>query len=319
MQVTVVMSVYKEPIEYVLKAIESVENQTFKDFSIVIVLDNPAYKEMQSFLKQLSLKWNNITIIENSVNIGLALSLNKAIDVCVSPYIARMDADDICHPERLELEVKYLEENPDVCVVSTNRMNIDEKGNIISNATPLPENYPSIRMQMAYENIILHPSVMFRRQDVVAIGKYRNFPASQDLDLWLRIIDSGGKLGIIDKPLMKYRVSTMSITVGSPYKQWLCNKYIRKLSKERRKCNIDSYSYDKLQEYLHIKGCFNKVSAEKFKQGMTAFRSSRNELKKRRYLKALELLIKSLIAHKEMPILVFQSIRYQIYARSRVF
>ena len=89
------MSSYNEPIEYVQKAVNSILNQTYKYFEFIIVIDNPNNSELISFLSSTANKDERIILLINKRNIGLAMSLNRALSVSTGGFIARMDADDI--------------------------------------------------------------------------------------------------------------------------------------------------------------------------------------------------------------------------------
>ena len=128
--VSVVMSVYNEPVDYVTKAIESILNQTWENIEFIIVMDNPSNAELGELIKSYGAQYNNIFIMENEKNMGLPYSLNRAISKASGKYIARMDADDISFPERIEEEVLFLKKN-NYDMVASNRIDIDEEGNII--------------------------------------------------------------------------------------------------------------------------------------------------------------------------------------------
>lgn len=153
-------------------------------------------------------------IIKNSENIGLALSLNKGIEIAKYELIARMDADDISLPERFMRQVSFLEENKDVCIVATNKIHIDENDKVISYGGMLPRTFRDTIRAMKYISIICHPSVMFLRSVVKSLDGYRDFPASQDYDLWLRAISEGLNIGFIDEYLIKYRMSLIILPTG---------------------------------------------------------------------------------------------------------
>ena len=130
--VSVLMSIYNERIEWIKQSVESILNQTYKDFEFIIVIDNPEMDlECRKYLEKRTYEDARIKLIWNEKNIGLAQSLNKGIKIAKGEYLARMDADDISLSDRLEMELEYL--NKTKCdLVSTNKINIDENDNIIS-------------------------------------------------------------------------------------------------------------------------------------------------------------------------------------------
>ena len=104
------MSTYKEPIEWVVKCIESVVNQTVAPYEYIIVVDDPENIDMINMLKEYESKHSFIKVLINDVNMGLVKSLNKALEYCTGDYIARIDADDYAVPERFEKQLNYSKE-----------------------------------------------------------------------------------------------------------------------------------------------------------------------------------------------------------------
>ena len=118
-KVSVVMSVYKEPVEWLHESIDSILNQTFSGFEYIIICDNPEYEEGILLLKGYAKKDNRIRLIFNKENIGLTKSLNIGISIAQGDYIARMDADDISEAKRFEKQLDFFESNPDFDFCST--------------------------------------------------------------------------------------------------------------------------------------------------------------------------------------------------------
>lgn len=187
-KVSVVMSVYNEPLNFVKKAIDSILLQTYTDFEYIIVCDNPKNIEMLQFLKSVQEKDNRIKIFENEVNIGLTKSLNKAIAYAEGVYIARMDADDISEKNRFEEQVKFLDGHPNVGVCGSQLNYIDENDEIIGqNLLPSDKNdFPYMVMPF-----FGHPAVMMRKSCLQQLGTPydEHFKYSQDFSLWYRLND----------------------------------------------------------------------------------------------------------------------------------
>lgn len=114
------MSVYNEPVDWMRQAIESILNQTYKDFEFIIVNDNPEREENQLVLNEYRDKDSRISVLCNDQNIGLTKSLNKGLENANCEFVARMDADDIAFPDRLKLQLQYLLNNPNIAVLGTN-------------------------------------------------------------------------------------------------------------------------------------------------------------------------------------------------------
>ncbi|UTY38146.1 glycosyltransferase [Allocoprobacillus halotolerans] len=122
--ISVIMSVYNDA-KYLEKSIQSILNQTFKDFEFIICNDCSTDSSL-SIIQEFQKLDSRIKIINNSTNLGLAASLNKCIEISLGQYIARMDSDDISFKNRLEVEYNFLMEHQEYDVVGSKSITINE-------------------------------------------------------------------------------------------------------------------------------------------------------------------------------------------------
>lgn len=203
--ISVIMSVYNAE-KYLVKAIKSTLTQSLGDFEFIIIDDNSQDKSAD-IISEFAQKDQRIKYIKNKENRGLTYSLNKALGLTQGNYIARMDADDISHPNRLERQYGYLQNNQEISLVGTTAYNIDENGEVISERN-VPLTYENIKEKIKMVNPIIHPSVMFKKEDILAIGGYNEkFKKVQDYELWFRIIANGLKVENLEDRLLYYRVN----------------------------------------------------------------------------------------------------------------
>lgn len=201
--ISVIMSVHNAEA-YLKEAVESILSQTFKDFEFIVVDDASS----DNSLKILE-SYPEIKIIKNTENLGLTKSLNIALRQAKGEYIARMDADDISLPNRLEVQKNFLDKNPHISVVGSAVEIIDGKKKTVHTEPK------SIEYFMKFKNIMSHPTVMFRKKDIMSVGAYdENFKYAQDYDLWSKLLGKGYKIANIDSPLLRYRIHENSITQG---------------------------------------------------------------------------------------------------------
>jgi len=182
-KVTVLMSVFNGE-KYLREAIDSILNQTFKDFEFIIINDASTDKTLR-----ILNDYNDprIIIYNNKKNIGLTKSLNIGLRMAKGKYIARQDADDISTHDRLEKEVHFLEKHKNHAVVGTSAKIID-KDNVIIQLLDRPAKDEQIRKVLEIRNCINHGSAMIRRTHLNEVGQYdENMLRSQDYDLWLRL------------------------------------------------------------------------------------------------------------------------------------
>jgi len=180
-KISVLMSVYNDE-EYLREAIESILNQTYDNFEFLIINDASTDSSRDIIL---SYKDTRIRLIGNDKNIGLSKSLNKGIKLAKCEYIARMDADDISLPERLEKQFNFMELNPNVGVCGTWYKFLDGSDTIYKP----PQKSEKIKLLLFLRNVIGHPTAMIRKKCLIE-NKIRydgSMEKSQDYNLWVRL------------------------------------------------------------------------------------------------------------------------------------
>jgi glycosyltransferase involved in cell wall biosynthesis len=165
--------------------VESILNQSFKDFEFIIV-DDGSTDSTAKILNEY--KDHRIVRLVNEKNMGLVGSLNKGLHMAKGEFIARMDADDVSKKNRLEKQITFLDENPTVGVLGTYMEQVDENGKILSVFRP-PLEHRAILLAMLRTTAIAHATVMMRKKVVLVNGGYdANFPHVEDTELWSRLI-----------------------------------------------------------------------------------------------------------------------------------
>lgn len=129
--ITVIMPIYKESLKQIKEAVTSIIQQTYKNFTFIIIVDNPDNVEGKRYIQEQQKKNDNIKIIENESNIGLAKSLNIAISHVKTEYIARMDADDIAQPDRLLKQKSYMNKHKKIDFLFSQAHIINEDSKVI--------------------------------------------------------------------------------------------------------------------------------------------------------------------------------------------
>ena len=183
--VSVLMSVYNGE-RYLEEAIESILNQTFRDFEFIIINDGSA-DGTAGILAHYQRVDDRVRVYDQE-NRGLVASLNRGGQLARGEYIARMDADDVSLPERLRKQVDYMETHPEVGVMGTQMKQIDEKGRLLS-AFDAPLAHEAILWKMLFECAIAHPTVLMRRHLLIEAGGYDpSYAHIEDTELWSRLI-----------------------------------------------------------------------------------------------------------------------------------
>lgn len=259
--VSVIMSCYNEKEREIYLAIDSIIKQTYKNWELILICDNPKRVDLYTTLKKIYRNEKRIKIELNSKNIGLALSMNKAAKMASGKYLMRMDSDDICLETRMVDQLNYMiTKELDLCC--TNFIYIDEEDKQISIEYKMYNNY-NLKKLLPFENTIHHPTVMLKKECFDRVDGYRNFPCSQDYDLWLRLYDIEVRMGILKKVLLKYRIRRDSISQANRMKQINTIWYIQKCFWKRKK-GIDIYSTENYNKYLKKNKVFDKKVEESF-------------------------------------------------------
>ncbi len=221
-KMSVLMSVYNGE-KHLSESIESILNQTFTDFEFIIVNDGSSDSSPEIIE---SYSDERIQIINNEENIGLTKSLNKAIKQARGEYIARQDADDISLPNRLELQLEFLERYPEVALLGTGIYVIDENGDAIEKRIM----HPNPKKSLLKGNRFIHGSVMFRKSAIDEFGAYNEtLRYSQDYELWLRM-SKKHNVRNLTAPLYKLRMHRGSILSKNIEEQQMYAVLARKLT-----------------------------------------------------------------------------------------
>ncbi|MFH0780842.1 MAG: glycosyltransferase [Pseudomonadota bacterium] len=205
-KITVLMPVYNAGA-LVGTSVRSVINQTFTDFEFLII-DDCSTDNTVAILESFSDR--RIRLIKNDTNLGVARTLNRGLDLAFGKYVARMDADDICCPERLKKQYHFMERNPNVGLAGTWVKYFGDQLPVVERAPSGPE---VVKAFMIFDNPIFHPSVIIRKEEFDR-NKLRYDPyynRTEDFELWLRASECFD-LDNIEEPLLKYRCHKSSVT-----------------------------------------------------------------------------------------------------------
>jgi len=228
--VTVLLPAYNAG-RHLRESIESVLGQTFRDFEFLIINDGSIDDSEKQILSYSDLR---IRYHKNEINIGLIATLNKGIELALGKYIVRMDADDICMPDRIQRQVQFMETHLDVGICGCCADVID-KPNV---KMKYDAEDASIRVKMLYQCHMLHPSIIIRKE---LIDKYRlrynpEFIHAEDYELFYRI-GKFTKLANLTDVLLRYREHEGS--VSRIYKQTQKDNSLKVIKQEFKDIGID--------------------------------------------------------------------------------
>lgn len=204
---SVLMSIYyKENPQYFKMSIDSMLNQTLKPDQIVIVKDGKLTDELDRIIDYYAARNPGLfTIVALDDNIGLGMALNEGLKKCRNELVARMDTDDISLPERCEAQVRMFREDPQLSIVGTMIDEFYDDPECIVSSRIVPTEQKDIVKFMRRRSPFNHPTVMFKKSEVLRCGGYGNLRKKQDLDLFSRMINSGCKAANINESLLLFR------------------------------------------------------------------------------------------------------------------
>lgn len=215
MNLSVLMSVYKnDSAEELRESLESLCSQIRPAEQVVLVRDGTIGDELESVISDYSAKLP-LCAVGYEENHGLAYALNYGMDYCTCDLIARMDADDICYPQRFEKQVSQFESDSGLKILGTGieEFYSSSSGDVIRNIRLYPE-YTTGKSKTLYKGTPLaHPTVMIRA-DVLKQYKYNlnNQKYSQDIELWFRLLLKGFEIRTIQEPLLHFRITDKTFT-----------------------------------------------------------------------------------------------------------
>jgi len=202
------MTVYNTE-KYLAEAIDSVITQTFQDFEFIIV-DDGSTDSTPEIIKQYERKDSRILAVYNTDNLGIPKAANIDLSIAKGVFIARLDADDVCQPSRLEKQSTYLSDHPEIGVLGSSFETIDENGMRID-IIQLARNNILLKWDLCFRNPIAHSTVMMRRILLKNELYNKEIKYSQDYDLWTRLIWIT-KLKILPEVLVKLRKHPLNIS-----------------------------------------------------------------------------------------------------------
>lgn len=208
---SLLMPVYRaDTVERVRRAVESgtVEQQR-RPAELVLVRDGPVPEELEAELDRLARELPvPVVRVDLERNAGLPAALNAGLGRCRHDVVARADADDVSYPRRFAVQLPVVEAGADLVGASMHEIGDDERRPLALRRAPVGER--DILAVSRCRNPVSHPTVVFRRPAVLAVGGYEDVPLAEDYWLWVRMLRAGADVRNVAEPLVGYRVSAGS-------------------------------------------------------------------------------------------------------------
>ena len=304
-KISVLMPAYNSE-NFISKSIESIINQSFSNYEIIIV-DDGSNDSTKEIVEMYSRKNSKIKFFSKS-NSGITESLNFGLKFCTGKWIARLDTDDLCDPDRLGKQLMVAESSKNLGLVGSDAVFINKFDKNLFNYS-YPSNHKKLKNNLiSCKNFFPHSSAFYNRELVDFLGGYRNRAgSSEDWDLWLRIADKK-ELKNINQPLVKIRIHENQVSKKNYIKQAYDTKTIliaNYLSKRKKYDPIEVLTYDEYENFkLYVNENLEKLGFNDFLRFKTNFKN---------------LLLKKVIFHFILINFIFKPFNIFIFIRFKFF
>lgn len=217
---SVLMATYhKDNSEHLFLALESLFKQTLLPNEIILVLDGDIPEENKIVVnKFLAHELKLLQVFPLEKNVGLGNALNYGLKKCNYDLVARMDSDDIALENRFEIQLNFFKNNPDVSVLGGWMNEFEKELNDRNKIKSTPISLENIKKYAQLRNPLNHPTVMFKKKDIITVGSYEEINLFEDFYLWLRMLKKGYKLANVKDILVHFRVDDTMISRRHGYK-----------------------------------------------------------------------------------------------------
>jgi glycosyltransferase involved in cell wall biosynthesis len=202
----------KNGMPFLPETLDSLEKQTLAGARIIAWDNGSTDGTVEELKRWIPSRIPGRVVVDQPL--GLGASLARMVELSDTEFCARIDADDVCLPDRLEVQAAFLRKNAGISVVGSQVLKMDEDGKDLGPHVRLPCGSDGIQHRMLSGHVLWHPSVLFRRDHVLADGNYRDLQPVEDFDLWMRMA-SHRKLANLEADLLRYRIRAGSITMTS--------------------------------------------------------------------------------------------------------
>lgn len=250
---SIITSIYKnDQIEFVRAALDSIlVNQTIKPTEIVLVRDGLVPANLDLLLNEYESRYPEVfNIIRLDQNGGLGKALKLGVENAKYDIIARMDSDDICLPNRFELQLKYMEQHPEVDIVGGQMTEfIDTPDNIVGKRV-VPCSNDDVYEFMKSRCALNHVTVMFRKDAVLKAGNYQDWFWNEDYYLWVRMMMAKCQFANLPDVLVNVRSGADQYARRGGRKYYESEKGIKKLQLDNNMISKGEYLYFVMQRYI---------------------------------------------------------------------
>ena len=264
---SILMSVYqKDNPDFLKTAIDSMINQTKKSNDFVIVKDGPLPEELDVVLNDYSKNNSEIHVVSLNENSGLGKALDYGLSFCKNELVARMDADDISLPERCERLLELFASDETLSIAGTNTDEFYDDPNNSTYSRVVPTTDEDIKKFIRRRSAFNHPTVMFKKSEVIRCGGYGPLKRKQDMDLFSRMMNMGCKAANIPESLLLFRADSNNLGRRKSKEYRKSTIIVAKLNYKRKYISYWDLCYIRFGQFLMVilpKGILNRLLRKK--------------------------------------------------------
>ncbi len=299
--VSVVMPAYNAE-RFISQTLETVLHQTYSNIEILVANDGSTDRTL-AILKEYQQKDPRI-VIDNHENMGISKSINRLMKLVKGEIVVRIDADDLMMPTRVEKQVRYLQEHPEVGFLSCDAEFINEKGETFGYQSFKGFNEPADSQKaLQSETLIICAQAGFttRKSDYWAVGGYNeDIIYAEDLDLFTRMVENGSVVIILHEPLIKYRLHASSAVASN--KNLLRNQIYVELIQEnigRRRKGLPQKTFAEYKQQVEAQPWGKKFTRKRKAMASVAYRNAGALIGNKMYLKAAKQFLISFVCNPQ--------------------
>lgn len=236
---SVLLPVYNAE-RFVQAALESILNQTFPDFELLLLDDCSTDGSADLLIKARTLD-PRVHYYRNTENRGITFTLNRGLNLARAPLIARMDADDVSSANRFEHQIAFLDEHPEIDLLGGGMEYIDEEGTVIGRSSPIC-GWENIRSVIHLRSPVPHPTWLVRRDVLSEVGGYRELVPAEDYDVLLRFLTHGKRFDNLNRVVLQHRLQSADTVRKRGLEQRKAVNYVLRLFRERQQNGSDNFS-----------------------------------------------------------------------------
>lgn len=295
--ITVVMPVYREEEKHLRLAIESILDQTWKNFQFIIILDDPNNNLLTEVINYYVESDSRIAFYINERNLGCPRTKDKGIRLAQTEYVAIMDADDVARRHRLEKQIRKITTDRLDIVAGCVRV-VNDQGKPLYSMNDLPLTHKDIVKKMRVNNCMPHPTWILRRDAYINLGGYADIEGCEDYDLLIRAIKGGCRLGTVGDIVLDYRLSAKSVSRNNLYKQYLMMLYLQDKYYRRE------HRYESYEQIYEQK--FTEKRARKYAKASMYFENALVSKRKRNYFKMMISIFQVVVSSRDYCIKILK-------------